>query len=427
MSLKRERSLTPPPLHRAALYSAAAIPTASTSLASVSRPPPYPVAGPPVKRKKGEAGYGEPQEKRSKPLKRACPQKTQERVERVWSQRFFCVGRERTSPVTETFSVLGSTGNVYTVSIGHRPSCDCPDGRKGNQCKHVLFVLLKVLQVPESNNLWYQSALLTSELEAIFANARPSPRSQLEERVSQMYRVATGKEKATDKDADEQAGDEGPVKKRIPQEGDSCPICYEDFTPNAETGLVFCLSLQGCGNALHNVCFTNWERTAKPVTCPLCREKWPTSENSAASGSGAGPSYSAEGYLNFASQAGISTKRDTSSYYHGPRRRGSGRRGYDDYYDDYDDYANDYDDGFDDDDDGYERRWDRGYGQDYGDDYEAMLQSSGFGSASLSSTTTTTAAFAANRPSAGAAAAAAAEARRAFEEATRAFRASGGA
>lgn len=59
------------------------------------------------------------------------------------------------SSSTESFSVLGSTGNVYvmfaakacahcpqTVSMGTRPSCDCPDNLKGNSpCKHILFIL----------------------------------------------------------------------------------------------------------------------------------------------------------------------------------------------------------------------------------------------------------------------------------------------
>lgn len=40
-----------------------------------------------------------------------------------------------------TFAVLGSTGNVYTVTITTQPSCSCPDFQKrGDPCKHLLFV-----------------------------------------------------------------------------------------------------------------------------------------------------------------------------------------------------------------------------------------------------------------------------------------------
>ncbi|BGP16382.1 hypothetical protein JCM10213v2_004384 [Rhodosporidiobolus nylandii] len=287
----------------------------------------YPLAGPtPKKPKRGEPGYGEPlPEKREKLFKK----------DRVRLQRFFCVARHRTGPVSEEFKVLGSTGNQYTVRIDKQPSCDCPDGAKGNKCKHQLFVLLKILQVPQSSNLWYQSALLTSELTAIFAHARPAPRTQLDERVAKAYRIATGEEQP---EAGTSSAGSGVVAKRVPQEGDSCPICYEDFTPDSETGLVFCLSLQGCGNPLHAECFANWARTCQPTTCPLCREKWVGANSSAAGGlasSHAGPSYS-EGYANFALQAGISTKRDTSTYYRGPQRGrqwdgGWGRYGDDDY------------------------------------------------------------------------------------------------
>ncbi|CAI5508726.1 unnamed protein product, partial [Closterium sp. Naga37s-1] len=50
-------------------------------------------------------------------------------------------------PCSCNFHVLGATGNVYTVTISQQPSCTCPDYGNGNLCKHVLFVLLRVLHV----------------------------------------------------------------------------------------------------------------------------------------------------------------------------------------------------------------------------------------------------------------------------------------
>ena len=35
------------------------------------------------------------------------------------------------------FVVMGSTGNIYTVSIGNLVQCSCPDHAKGNLCKHI--------------------------------------------------------------------------------------------------------------------------------------------------------------------------------------------------------------------------------------------------------------------------------------------------
>lgn len=80
-------------------------------------------------------------EKRAARVKTTCPKNIQERVARVMSQRspalpcgkplfkstrFFMIERERNpNELRETFKVLGSTGNVYTVRIDTLPSCDC--------------------------------------------------------------------------------------------------------------------------------------------------------------------------------------------------------------------------------------------------------------------------------------------------------------
>lgn len=40
----------------------------------------------------------------------------------------------------EKVDIVGTTGNIYTITIGKAPSCSCPDARKGNQCKHIIYV-----------------------------------------------------------------------------------------------------------------------------------------------------------------------------------------------------------------------------------------------------------------------------------------------
>ncbi len=53
----------------------------------------------------------------------------------------------------EVFSVLGATGNVYTVRIGRRPTCDCPDCTKARSLPastlplHILAPFLQPLLV----------------------------------------------------------------------------------------------------------------------------------------------------------------------------------------------------------------------------------------------------------------------------------------
>jgi hypothetical protein len=53
---------------------------------------------------------------------------------------------------------------VYTVKISRYLHCDCPDHAKGNLCKHILFVMLRVLKLSHDNPLVWQRALLTKEV-----------------------------------------------------------------------------------------------------------------------------------------------------------------------------------------------------------------------------------------------------------------------
>lgn len=59
--------------------------------------------------------------------------------------RMFVVDRTRTGTdevPEERVDIAGTTGNIYTITIGKEPSCTCPDARKGNQCKHIVYVRL---------------------------------------------------------------------------------------------------------------------------------------------------------------------------------------------------------------------------------------------------------------------------------------------
>ncbi|KAH9946354.1 uncharacterized protein BXZ73DRAFT_95853 [Epithele typhae] len=228
---------------------------------------PIPVDTPPkAKRARSTKDSSAPApEKRGAIFKKACPKNIIERVERVMSQRFFMIDRQRNpNELKESFGVLGSTGNVYTVVIDKKPSCDCPDATKGNHCKHILFIFLKVLQVTQASGHWYQKALLTSELEEIFANAPAAPGATAHARVREAYANATGKQVGS---TSQDAG-----KRRMPAKDDIGP--------------------------------------------------WATQGTA-----GGSASVSSEGYLNLSAVAGIDSERDTSSYYDGPTR-GSRYYGY---------------------------------------------------------------------------------------------------
>ncbi|KAK0448525.1 hypothetical protein EV421DRAFT_1782786 [Armillaria borealis] len=308
------------------------IPTPSTSQTKV---PPKAAATPGIKMApsaaptppkalaKAKAKAKTPREPKPKPEKRGaifkkkCPQNILDRLDRVIEQRFFMIDRERDGDeLKETFRVLGSTGNVYTVVIDHIPRCDCPDASKGNHCKHIIFVFIKVLQVPHESSHWYQKALLTTELQDVFAHA---PSAVADERLRQAHLRATGKAPASDST--------NASNKRMPTEEDDCPVCYDKMHTEPENRLTWC---EVCGNALHGVCFAQWRTTAqnsgKNVTCVWCRAEWVLPD----AGKGKGKAIGEEGYVNLAAVAGLSSQRDTSSYYHGVRR-GSRYHGYQKY------------------------------------------------------------------------------------------------
>jgi hypothetical protein len=67
----------------------------------------------------------------------------------------------------EEFAVLGATGNLYTVTVCRQPQCTCPDFCcRRNLCKHILFVMLRVLRLPVDEPLAWQRALLADEVRA---------------------------------------------------------------------------------------------------------------------------------------------------------------------------------------------------------------------------------------------------------------------
>ncbi|KAI5918459.1 hypothetical protein F4810DRAFT_691950 [Camillea tinctor] len=247
------------------------------------------IKGKPKQTKKVKA---EPEEeKRLRRFREKPPLAFHEVYERATSQRFYVLGRIRLGTdqcPEESIELTGSTGNIYTVHIAQQPTCTCPHAIKGHQCKHVLYVLSRVLRA--RFDLVYQLALLSSELQDIFRNAPPieSP------------------EEAASKNADD--------KNRKAIEGD-CPICFTPFEDGEE--IVYCRAT--CGQNLHQECFGMWAVTKRQsardqVTCPMCRTPWQGDDDMVKRVKNTGI-VGSEGYVNVAHQLGISTRRDTSTYH----------------------------------------------------------------------------------------------------------------
>ncbi|WRT67196.1 uncharacterized protein IL334_004162 [Kwoniella shivajii] len=278
----------------------------------------------------------DPKKERLARMRAKCPKTTLDRYKRAISQRMFMIEREHVgegSRQYEQFKVLGSTGNVYTVNIGVIPRCNCPDNLKGNKpCKHIIFVFIKVLKVPDESPIWYQMSLTPEEVEEVFAAAPPVPNGSVtvDLKVHKAYLHATGRgvdeQEVTeiDKNVNDESGG-----KRMDAVGEDCPVCYEEMTQQDLDGklLTYDESLNGCGKPLHKECFQMWALTARnkgnDVTCVWCRSPWPTEDGGKGKGKATGPQYTSMGYLNMADAAGLSRQRDVSSYHWGSRYRHS--------------------------------------------------------------------------------------------------------
>lgn len=127
-----------------------------------------------------------------------CPSiAVRERIQRAYQHRLYLIdkkvmGAGESSPAGCEFFVLGATGNVYSVKLEKIPSCTCPDAAKGNVCKHLLFVMLRVLKLPESDPRVWQKALLTNELEDLLNTSATNEGVLASQLVRQRFHEITG-------------------------------------------------------------------------------------------------------------------------------------------------------------------------------------------------------------------------------------------
>ncbi|KAL2268808.1 hypothetical protein VTJ83DRAFT_3654 [Remersonia thermophila] len=280
---------SPSKINRKAYAQAKASPSADHYDASSSTPP---------KKARPDRPATGSTEKRLRRFRAQPPKAFDDIYLRATTQRFYVLSRTRAGTPDcpeETVELTGSTGNLYTVTIARQPTCNCPHAREGNQCKHVVYVLARVLRA--RHELVYQLALLSDELREVFAGAPPVEAG-----------VRGGGGGGGDADG-----------RRKPIEGD-CPICFcemEEGGQGAEA-VVWCRA--ACGQNIHKGCFETWAATKRKqsgtggqVTCPYCRSVWEGDEDMIKAIVADGK-LNHEGYVNVASQLGISTQRDHSTY-----------------------------------------------------------------------------------------------------------------
>jgi hypothetical protein len=162
-----------------------------------------------------------------------------------------------------------------------------PDCANGNLCKHILFVLHRVLKVDRRSPLIYQQALLTNELNEIFAKADSQNNDSnvlAEEQVNQKIeisfflkiRLLQIREAYHAKTSDTNVIlNPTTIQQKAVTTDDECPICFESLIDD-KTNIIFCST--SCGNNIHKTCFEKWRQAKlsmnESVTCPFCRIEW---------------------------------------------------------------------------------------------------------------------------------------------------------
>lgn len=195
-----------------------------------------------------------------------------ERFKRMSQHPIYLIKREACG---RAFVVMGATGSVYHVELRKctdanragttEPVCTCLDFVKRNKgqssagrgpCKHLIFVLNKVLKVHHHDNVMYQVSLLDSEVDEIMRNApsTTSPEVMADEAVQESFENS------------QEIG--GNVE-------ESCSICFDPVDPAdvGEASAVYCAS---CRKGFHGACMAKFQsvQEGQSVNCPLCRSKW---------------------------------------------------------------------------------------------------------------------------------------------------------
>jgi hypothetical protein len=157
------------------------------------------------------------------------------------------------------YEVMGTTGNVYTVTIVNKPTCTCPDfTARFRRCKHIYFVLTRIMKVKrnQEDTLKYSD----EDLRDMFDNI-PQITENLRIDAAKMAKFNASALNAN-----------GEVDMRELTEDDVCPVCLEELLDCNEE-MIYCK--YSCGHPLHRQCFDMYNtKRYNEITCLFCHKVW---------------------------------------------------------------------------------------------------------------------------------------------------------
>lgn len=184
------------------------------------------------------------------------------RKQRGSTQSIFLI--ETIIPANETdlerkYVVMGSTGNIYDVTIKDEPECTCPDYlTRGNRCKHIYFILIRVMKALNED----QDVYSKKDLQEMFENI---PNIMKNIVIDDKLKTTYDKLKQTNK----LNGKQEPSNVDQRDTDDMCPICLDDLENGDE--LDYCKF--SCGKPIHKVCYGMWTKK-HPKNCVFCKASW---------------------------------------------------------------------------------------------------------------------------------------------------------
>jgi hypothetical protein len=162
------------------------------------------------------------------------------------------------------FMISGSTKNVYRISMKNcQITCDCQDATTWCKkfkvvCKHVCFVLFRVLKLLRDTTIFFENLKLSEEEEKLILSW--ISKKQIGEDVFN----ESLRDKYLQKIQDPKQISLFSKSDKVFENSDECPICYDLLLNEIKL-----LSCPDCKNYVHETCMEKWLQYNH--TCVYCR------------------------------------------------------------------------------------------------------------------------------------------------------------
>ena len=188
---------------------------------------------------------------------------THDRIDRAKLERMYLIER----PLPTQFVIRSQTDKLYTIKLSHTPgksTCTCMDYKlRQKHCKHINFILIRVLNFNERSDVVLRERLTEFDLfQIVDRNTR---------RVEELGRELE-QDRINQNNNDQKLDQNVKINQRPICDSDTCIICYEDLKGEL---LSFCST---CGQNVHKTCvdiyFSHNRQIQNNRICIFCRGKW---------------------------------------------------------------------------------------------------------------------------------------------------------